>query len=120
MPSAAPRPCSHPGCGVLVRDGTGRCAKHPRKAWAKPATPQATKRTTGRRLQAMRAALFARNPLCVECQKLGLVVIATQRDHVIPLAEGGADDDTNDQGLCEPCHEAKSLAEALRGRLRAR
>ena len=22
MATAAPRPCSHPGCGVLVRDGT--------------------------------------------------------------------------------------------------
>lgn len=57
-----------------------------------------------------------REPLCVECKKLGLVTLATQRDHVIPLAEGGLDDDTNEQGLCEPCHEAKSLAEALRAR----
>ena len=35
MPSAAPRPCSHPGCGGLVRDGTGRCPKHPKQSWAK-------------------------------------------------------------------------------------
>lgn len=57
-----------------------------------------------------------REPLCAECKKLGRVTLATQRDHVIPLAEGGPDDDTNEQGLCEPCHEAKSLAEALRAR----
>jgi len=119
MPVAAPRPCSHPGCGVLVRDGSGRCAKHPRKAWVKPASKQATKRITGRRLQAMRAALFARDPICAECRKLGLVELATQRDHIVPLAEGGLDDPTNEQGLCDQHHEAKSLAEAIRGRRRA-
>lgn len=67
----------------------------------------------------MRAALFLRDPLCAECKRQGLVVLATQRDHVIALAEGGADDETNEQGLCDACHEAKSLAEALRGRRRS-
>ena len=118
MPVSAPRPCTSPGCGALVRDGSGRCAKHPKPAWAKPVT--ATKRVTGRRLQSMRAALFARAPLCVECQRLGRVTQATQRDHIVPLAEGGADDDNNVQGLCEPCHEAKSHTEAQRGRTRSR
>lgn len=105
---------------MLVRDGTSRCAKHPRAAWAKPVT--ATKRITGRRLQRMREALFKRNPLCVRCVELeastGIVRLATQRDHIIPLAEGGKDDETNEQGLCDEHHEAKSLGEALRGRRR--
>lgn len=116
MPISAPRPCSFPTCSVLVRDGSGRCAKHPREQWqrAKP-----TKRITGRRLQAMRAALFAREPLCAECTRQGRVTPATQRDHIIPLAEGGVDDETNEQGLCEPCHDEKSAREAVRGRRRA-
>lgn len=67
----------------------------------------------------MRAALFARDPLCAECRRHGRVTLATQRDHVVPLAEGGKDDESNEQGLCNDCHEAKSLAEALRGRRRA-
>ena len=75
MPIAAPRPCSHPGCGALVRDGTGRCPKHPKKAWAAPA--KETKRITGRRLQAMRADLFRRKPLCEPCQEAGRVTLAT-------------------------------------------
>lgn len=114
MPNAAPRPCTQPGCGALVHDGTGRCPKHPRAAWAKKTT--ATKRVTGRRLQAMRERLFMASPLCVECERLGRVTLATQRDHVIPLAEGGSDDDDNVQGLCHACHDAKSKKESTRGR----
>ena len=116
MPSAAPKPCSQPGCGVLVRDGTSRCGKHQREAWTKK--PTATKRTTGRKLQAMRKALFTRDPLCVVCFKLGIVELATQRDHIVPLMDGGQDEDDNTQGLCHACHEAKSLAESLRSRRR--
>ena len=113
MPSAAPKPCTAPGCGKLVRDGSGRCEAHARPAWSKPAT--ATKRVTGRELQRRRARLFTSNPLCVHCQQAGRVTLATQRDHIIPLSEGGADDDSNVQALCEACHEVKSKAEAARG-----
>ena len=99
-----------------MRDGSGRCAAHPRPAWKK--ATGATKRVTGRKLQAMRAALFARDPLCAECKRYGRVTLATLRDHINPLAEGGADSDDNVQGLCHDCHEKKTLAEALRGRAR--
>ena len=117
MPKAAPKPCNYPGCGVLVRDGSGRCSKHPKPQWSKSGT--ATKRITGRKLQAMRADLFARDPLCAECKRQGRVTLATERDHITPLAEDGADDDSNVQGLCFDCHEAKSKTEAARGVRRA-
>lgn len=116
MPQAAPRPCTAPGCGRLVHDGSGRCERHPRAAWAKKV--DAPKRITGRRLQALRAALFARQPLCELCELKGLVVLATQRDHRIPLAEGGTEDEDNEQALCKPCNQEKGLAEALRARTR--
>lgn len=92
----------------------GRCAEHQRDPWRKK--PECTKRVTGRRLQAARAALFAREPLCAECTRQGRVAEATQRDHIVPLCDGGADDDTNTQGLCDACHEAKSIGEAKRAR----
>ncbi len=116
MPNAAPRPCSYPGCGQLVRDGSGRCERHPRQAWTKK--PDAIKRITGRRLQSMRAALFRRAPLCVECEKHGRIRLATQRDHTLALEEGGTDTPDNEQGLCDECHEVKSAAERLRARMR--
>lgn len=118
MPTAAPRPCGHPGCGALVRDGSGRCAKHAKEAWVKPVT--ATKRITGRKLQGMRKALFMRSPLCAVCECEGRVTLATQRDHIIPLAESGGDNDDNTQGLCLVCHDKKSIEESKRGRARHR
>ena len=34
--------------------------------------------------------------------------MATDLDHVVPLFKGGADDQTNLQGLCPTCHEKKT------------
>ena len=70
----------------------------------------------GRTLQRERARLFSANPLCVECERQGRVTVATIRDHIIPLAEGGQDTADNIQGLCEECHNKKTLAESKRGR----
>lgn len=117
MPTAAPRPCSQAGCSALVRDGSGRCAKHPKPVWEKK--PDATKRVTGRKLQRMRAALFSAKPLCAECERQGRTTLATIRDHIKPLAEGGKDSSDNEQGLCIPCHEVKTQAESARGIRRA-
>ncbi|ATA57780.1 restriction endonuclease [Variovorax boronicumulans] len=116
MPQAPPRPCTHQGCGRLVYDGSGRCVAHPRVNWAKK--PEAVKRITGRRLQRLREQLFTRNPLCVRCQELGLTALATQRDHIVSLEEGGLDVEANTQGLCDLHHDEKSLAERLRARRR--
>ena len=88
---------------------------HPRATWIKAAP---VKRITGRRLQAMRAALFSRDPLCAECRRQGYVRPATKRDHIVSLADGGPDDETNEQGLCDECHDAKSLQERIAARRR--
>ncbi|MCW7542003.1 HNH endonuclease [Aquabacterium sp. A7-Y] len=115
MPPAPKRRCTYPGCNALST--TGRCERHPIKAWSqKRETP--VKRVTGRRLQEMRHQLFTRNPLCAECERQGRVTLATQRDHIVPLCEGGSDEPENIQGLCAPCHGEKTLAEALRARTR--
>jgi 5-methylcytosine-specific restriction protein A len=66
----------------------------------------------------MRARLFQRQPLCVTCLQQGYTTVATIRDHVIPLAEGGRDDETNEQALCQRCSDVKTQQEAFRGRQR--
>ena len=82
---------------------------------ARPLQPQSNEaRMRGRRLQERRKRWFALHPLCVECERRGVVTIATQLDHVIPLFRGGRDDESNLQSLCLEDHLAKT-AEELRG-----
>lgn len=52
------------------------------------------------------------NPLCVECTRKGSVTRATEVDHIVPLADGGADDVTNYQSMCVECHKRKTGREA--------
>ena len=118
MATAAPRPCSHPGCGVLVRDGTARCPKHPKQAWVRN-RPAPIKRLSGRPLQRLRAKSKEQNPLCVQCQAAGFVRLWDVLDHIVPLEEGGTNDESNLQGLCHDCHDEKTERERQRGIQRA-
>lgn len=110
MPGAALQICAYPGCGRL------NCERHKRKPWQ--SRPDITKRITGRKLQALREQLFQEHPLCEECLRKTppRYSASAQRDHIIPLAEGGTEDPSNIQALCNECHEKKSQAESLRGR----
>lgn len=112
MPTSAPKPCTV--CSTLVRDGTSRCEAHKVAAWS--ARRPDIKRTTGRKLQRQRHELFMREPLCRECERHGRVRQAEIRDHIVPLAEGGADEDSNIQSLCRDCHDEKTAGESKRGR----
>lgn len=72
-------------------------------------------RIRGRQLQRLRARLFAKHPWCVLCPKRGTKNLATIRDHIIPLAEGGADVESNAQGICATCNRLKTREESARG-----
>lgn len=50
------------------------------------------------------------------CASCGCVWVSSrdQIDHAIPLEQGGSNDDSNLQPLCNTCHEAKTAAEAGR------
>lgn len=112
MPASPMKPCRHAGCRRLTKERY--CDEHkPLHAWVHS---KETPRLRGRKLQKERERLFNEQPLCVECERQGRVRAATQRDHIVPLAEGGQDVPGNIQGLCSECHSAKSQEEAKRGR----
>lgn len=69
-------------------------------------------RTRGSALQRERKQMIRDNPLCAWCDKRGIVRAGTQRDHIVPLCEGGQDTPANCQLLCDDCHRQKSLEEA--------
>jgi 5-methylcytosine-specific restriction protein A len=52
------------------------------------------------------------NPLCVECEKNGIVTAVYVADHIKPINQGGERyDEANIQSLCETCHNRKSGSE---------
>ena len=82
--------------------------KAARKAWA---TSKPSPRLRGRAGVADRLRIRTEEPLCRACKAIGKVSASTRVDHIVPLSEGGGDYRSNKQGLCSPCHDAKSKAE---------
>ena len=74
--------------------------------------PEAEQRTRGRKWMNTRARWFRDHPLCVMCEAKGLVRPANKLDHIVPLIDGGKDDESNYQSLCESCHDEKTVQEA--------
>jgi len=105
MPTAAPRACAI--CG------TPNCATHARRPW-QHAVP--VKRLRGRALQALRAEVYQRSPMCAGCRRHLAFTDRWALDHRVSLAAGGPDDRENLQILCEICHRSKTQDEATRAR----
>lgn len=89
------------------------------KAWASTRKSR-QERGYGREHDLMRAVVLREEPLCRPCQARGRVTAATIADHIKPLSEGGTGDRENYQGICKPCHVAKTAEEAARAKLRHR
>ncbi len=52
-----------------------------------------------------RASYISRHPVCEECEKQGLTVMAREVHHRVPLSEGGSLlAESNLQSLCHKCH----------------
>lgn len=115
MASAAPRPCTYPGCGVLVRDGTSRCPAHKfverKQADAKRGSAHERGYTSA--WQKARIAYLRAHPLCVQHEEAGQLVEATVVDHKVPHKGDKVRfwDSTNWQSLCKHCHDVKTAAE---------
>ena len=114
MAVAPRRPCSQPKCSQLQP-----CTLHPVIAW-RPRFGPPVCRVRGRKLQQLRLQLFRRQPWCVLCLEQKVYTTPTIRDHIVPLAEGGRDDTTNEQALCGDCSDRKTQRESARGVRRSR
>ena len=106
------RPCRHPGCCELTREGW--CERHrpkdtPRRASAAwhgwYSLPVWTKR--------LRPAQLLREPFCRECAAQGIRTPATVVDHVRPFRGDWAlfVDPGNHQSLCKYHHDQKTARE---------
>ena len=79
--------------------------------------PSAARRGYGSRWRRARAAYLALHPLCAACSAAGRLEPATAVDHCEPH-RGRPElfwDETNWQGLCKRCHDAKTVREGRWG-----
>lgn len=113
MPTRPSRPCTEPGCPVLVQGG--RCPAHlsavRKKVDAQRGT--STERGYGTRWRKARATYLKRHPLCVLCEAERRITPATVVDHIIPHKGDSALfwDTGNWQSLCKTHHDSKTARE---------
>lgn len=71
---------------------------------------------TGSKWRTIRKRILTRDcGMCQACARAERFSLACDVDHVVPIWEGGSEeDDDNLQSLCDPCHKAKTAAEAGR------
>ncbi|ELA6496128.1 HNH endonuclease [Salmonella enterica] len=118
MPARTPTPCRVRGCTALVSDRSGYCENHKSESWSRYRKQKSPgKNPYGAKWRRLRDAAMRRDRgLCVLCLAAGRAVSATDVDHIIPLAHGGADALDNLQCLCTPCHRHKTAREHARGK----
>lgn len=116
MPTAAPKPCTQ--CGVLVRDGSGRCEAHKVRAGTFADRARGTRHQRGydSAWDKRRERVMQRDAgICQPCLRHGIVHPGQAVDHIVPREQGGTEDDGNLQCICKPVHQAKTAVEK-RGR----
>jgi len=101
MPWRPQKPCPHPLCGRLS------CEEH--KRVYDRFRPTAAKRGYDAKWNKKRAHFLALHRVC-EMRLPGCTKRANTVDHVIPLARGGADDESNYRAACASCHSSKTSA----------
>ncbi len=65
---------------------------------------------------AQRLRRLKAEPLCRDCAAAGIVREATVPDHIVPLAHGGTDEDSNIRCLCAECHARRTAEQFGRRR----
>lgn len=117
MASKPLRPCRHPGCAALTRDGW--CPAHK----SKPATRRESAAwhswySLSVWKDDLRPAQLLREPFCRECARRGDRTRATVVDHVQPFRGSWAlfIDSDNHQSLCKHHHDQKTAREQAEDR----
>jgi 5-methylcytosine-specific restriction protein A len=113
MPHVPPGPCREATAGC---PNLRPCPDHPNTPWAGRPGRARQAGKSGWDIQRRNARILREHDgICHVCHLPG----ATAVDHVIPLAEGGADTPANLRPIHPtPCHARKSASEATRARQR--
>lgn len=106
MPTKPARPCKQRGCPELTTGPSGHCPLHKKEAQHLQDTARgsSSKRGYTRRWRKARRHYLNEHPLCVQCEKEGIIEAATEVHHIKALRNGGTHEDNNLMALCKSCH----------------
>ena len=108
MPKKQKRPCRFVGCPKLTDNKSGYCIDHDKpmqKHYNKFTRGYDSKERYGGKWQKIRNRHIRKYPLCELCKRQGKFVAANLVHHVLPIADGGTNDESNLLSLCASCHE---------------
>lgn len=108
MPRKPKRPCRYPGCKNLCEDGEQYCNEHRKieeKNYESFSRGYQANRRYGYKWKKIRDRYVSKHPLCERCLLEGKYVPVEEVHHIIPLSEGGSNDESNLMSLCRSCHE---------------
>ena len=112
------RPCRHPGCCELVRDGY--CDRHRPKPVERSEEAQSWRWMYGTKLwkETLRPNQLLLEPFCEECARRGVRTLATDVDHREDHKGDWAKfiDRTNLRSLCHSCHSRKTAKDLWKNR----
>lgn len=111
------RPCRHPGCPALTRDGW--CPVHkPKQAPRQESAAWHRWYSLPIWTDDLRPAQLLREPFCRECARRGTRTRATDVDHVRDHKGDWAlfTDPANLESLCHSCHSRKTAREQWQNR----
>ena len=96
MPRKPQRPCRYPGCPRLT-DGV-YCEDHAKimeQHYEKFQRGYSPGKRYGRAWKRIRDRYIHKHPLCEQCLKGGRYVTVEEVHHIVPLSEGGSNDESN-------------------------
>ena len=105
MPTKPMKPCAHHGCALLTHERF--CPDHAKQEaqrYNRYERDPGTSKRYGRSWAKIRAAFLRANPLCDLCRADGIVRPAEMVHHKRKLTDGGSNDWSNLQPLCQSCH----------------
>lgn len=108
MPRKPKRPCRYPGCRELCEDGEQYCPTHKKlmeKHYDNFTRGYNGHKRYGSQWRKIRTRYVHKQPLCEECLKHGRFVPVEEVHHIVPISEGGTNDESNLMSLCRSCHE---------------
>ena len=105
MPRMPLSPCAWPGCPNLsAGQYCDEHAKRARRTVESFSRPPGNRARYGRAWRRAREAYARAHPFCERCFEQGRMTPLDEVHHIVPVEEGGGDEESNLMSVCRSCH----------------